>query len=455
MHFIAAAFVILTYPAFVAWMKANPRQIHWAYFGLGLLPFTLNSWNLDGALINWFAWGGYVKGMIITVLDSLALAVITTHRGPRGLPPLSGYLIAYLLAALLSVAFADVTMGSTFYPFQLVRVLILMVAVAKIAPDEKALTWLAMGLSAGITYQAYFCITQKLNGAFQTSGRMGHQNLLGMMAQFVLLLLLAMLAKGTRNRVIMLGVIMSLTVIGLGASRGAVGFSLLGVGVFMVLTIIRQPSRRKWQVIGFASLALALTSPMIIQGMNNRFGQLAQSGQKGAVDAERLAFERAAKAMFADHPMGVGANQYVIVANGQGYSHRAGVIWNWTSRAANVHNTYLLVAAETGWAGLLTFIAMFIAVIVAGWRFSFQNKRDPRGDVVLGCTVTIMMMAIHIQYEWIWVLYQQQYTFAIALGIIGGMTRARALERRERRRQQMAQDLEPEPGLAPMPSPAA
>lgn len=453
MHYIAFIIVLLAIPAFVTWIKSNSPQAKWAYFGLGLLPFTLNSWNLDGSLINWAAWPGYVKGIVLTMMDALALAVIMTHRSPRGLPPLSGYLIAYILAAFLSVAMADVPMGSLFYPFQLLRVLIVMVAVAKIVHDERAFTWLAMGLAAGISYQAGFCIWQRVNGAFQTSGTMGHQNLLGLMAQFVLILLLALLAQGSRNRLVMLGVVSSLTVIGLGASRGAVGFSLLGVSLFMVLSILRQPTRRKWQVGGFAALALVLTSPLIVQGMNNRFEQLARNGQSEGLDLERQAFERAAKAMLADHPFGVGANQYVVVANAQGYSARAGVIWNWTSRAANVHNTYLLVAAETGWLGLLTFIVMFAAIGLAGWRFAFQDRRDPRGEVVLGCAVTITVMAVHIQYEWIWVLYQAQYAFAIMIGIIAGMMRARAIERRELRRRRAAEMLES--NIASVPCPVA
>ncbi|MDE2403621.1 MAG: O-antigen ligase family protein [Sphingomonadales bacterium] len=451
---MAFAIILMAYPGFVSWFRSNPRKLHWAYFGLGILPFTLNSWNLDGALVNWSAWPGYTKGIVITMEDALALAVITLHRKPGGMPPLIGYLIAYMLAGLLSVFQSGVWMGSAFYPFQLLRVVILLAAVAKIASDERALTWLAMGLAAGVAYQAYFCIDQKLHGAFQTAGTMGHQNLLGLMTEFVLVLLLAILAMGSRNRVIMLGVISALVVIGLGASRGAVLFSLGGVALFMVLSIIRRPTQRKWQVVGFAALALALTSPLIIKGMNNRIGQIKQAGGNEGVDLERQAFERAAKAMFADHPMGVGANQYVVVANAQGYSKRAGVIWNWTSRAANVHNTYLLVAAETGWPGLVAFITMFAMAIIAGLRFAFANKRDPHGDVVLACTVTLITTALHIQYEWIWVLYQAQYTFAISLGIISGMIRARAIERREIRRRRLAEESGPDREFGPLPSPA-
>jgi len=70
--------------------QGEPRQRHWAYFGLGILPFTISAWNLDASLISWPAWPGYVKGLVITLLDPLALAVITTNRGPRGLPRCRG-----------------------------------------------------------------------------------------------------------------------------------------------------------------------------------------------------------------------------------------------------------------------------------------------------------------------------------------------------------------------------
>ena len=127
--------------------------------------------------------------------------------------------------------------------------------------------------------------------------------------------------------------------------------------------------------------------------------------------------------------MGVGANQYVVVANTQGYSERAGVIWNWNSRSAHVHNTYLLVAAETGWLGLITFVSLLIAGIVQGLRYAFKDRRDPRGDIVLGCTMAIVTATGQIFYEWVFVTYQAQYVFVISLGIIAGLIRARKAER--------------------------
>jgi predicted membrane protein len=97
---------------------------------------------------------------------------------------------------------------------------------------------------------------------------------------------------------------------------------------------------------------------------------------------------------------------------------------------------------------LLTYIALLGASIWAGWRFAFRQRGDPRGDIALGSTIAIVVMAMHSKYEWITVTYQVQYVIAISIGIISGLVRARALEKRQARRDQAAarQAIEPAAG---------
>ena len=128
--------------------------------------------------------------------------------------------------------------------------------------------------------------------------------------------------------------------------------------------------------------------------------------------------------------MGVGANQYVVVANAQGYSQRAGVIWNYGSRSAHVHHLYLLAAAETGWIGLVALTSLFGWTVLRGFAFAFGNRRNPRGDVVLGASIAVVVAAFHSFYEWIFATASVQYVFAISLGIIAGTIRQVNLERR-------------------------
>jgi O-antigen ligase len=427
MRIVGIILILLSLPALIGWLRANPHQRKWAYAAVGALPFTINAINLDAALISWAGWPGYSKGIILTLLDTLALALLIEGRHPFRNLPLLGPMVAYLLAATLSIAFSGMAMASGFYAFQLLRVLIVFVAVASFAGQPGAIRWLALGLAGGAIFQASVTLYQTLTGAIQASGTMGHQNLLGLMLHFATIPLLALMLAGERHKLIALGVLAGLISVSMGASRGSVGFAAMGVGLICGLSLIRRSSPHKWRIMAVGALALAIIAPVATLSFERRFE--AKPLQEGIYD-ERAALERSANMMWSEHPMGVGANQYVVLANTGGYSARAGVVWTQGSRSANVHNMYLLVAAETGWLGLLTLLSLLGWAIFRGLRFAFANRQDPRGDVVLGATVAIITCAAHGLYEWVFVTYQAQYVFAIALGVIAGLIRQRGVERK-------------------------
>ncbi len=417
MRFIGLAIILLSLPLLIAWLKSRPRQRKWAYCAIGILPFTMGWLNLDASIINWGGWPGYAKGMVVTVLDTLALAIILTSKVSIKKLPMVSLFIAYILAASISMLFSDLPVSSSFYAFQLVRAFVLFVAVASIMSEPKALNWLVYGLAAGAILQGVVTIEQRLSGAAQAAGTMGHQNLLGLMLHFVTFPLLALLLAGHKNKIITLGVLGALTAIALGASRGTIGFAAIGLALLFGMSIMKGMTSHKWKIVGLAVLASFVIIPVAVNSLDRRYGG---GAIEIAPDGERQAFERAAKAMWKDHPMGVGANQYVVTANTDGYSQRAGVVWNSGSRSTNVHNLYLLAAAETGWLGLITLVSLFIGIIIRGLIFAFSNRRDPRSDIVLGAVIAVLTMALHGFYEWVFVLYQTQYLFAISLGIIAG-----------------------------------
>lgn len=429
MRIIGLLLILLSIPVFIAWLRRYPRQRKWAYLGVGILPFVISAFNLDAAFVTWPAWPGYAKGIVVSLLDTLAIAILVTRRAPLKKLPFLIVFLAYLFAVALSIAVSTLPMSSFFYFFQVTRILLVFVAVASFAGDPRAIRWLSYGLALGAIFQAAATVDQRLSGVVQASGTMGHQNLLGLMLHFVTLPLLALLLAGERNKLIMLGVLAALVAVALGASRGTVGFVAIGIVLLLTLSLMRRSTAHKWKMIGLAAVAFAIVAPIAMVSFEERF--TVRPVSEGS-DEERLAFERAAKSMWKDHPMGVGANQYVLVANSEGYSARAGVIWNWTSRAANVHNMYLLAAAETGWPGFLTFIALLLIPTIQGLVFAFRNRRDPRGEVVLGVSVTFLILGLHSLYEWVFVVYHAQYVFAIGLGIVAGCIRQLKIEQRMR-----------------------
>ena len=429
MRILGILLILASLPGLIWWVRAFPQQRKWAYFAIGILPFTMSFANLDVAFINWATWPGFARGLIVSILDTLAIAIILVAKAPFRRLPLFGALGAYLAAVTVSVFVSHQWVSSSFYVFQLLRVTLVFVAVASIAGRPGAVRWIAFGLAAGAIFQGLVTVEQRLSGVVQATGTMAHQNLLGLMLHFVTLPLLALLLAGERSKLIMVGLVASLVAVALGASRGAVAFVAVGVALLLILSLARRMTPHKWKIVGLAVLSLTVVGPVAATSFGERFA----SGTAAALgpDGERQAFERAARAMWRDHPMGVGANQYVVIANSQGYSQQAGVVWNYNSRSAHVHNIYLLAAAETGWLGLVTLIFLFGWSVVRGLAFAFTHRRDPRGDIVLGASVAILVTALHSMWEWVFIVYFTQYVFAIALGIIAGCIRQTKSERRQ------------------------
>ena len=124
--------------------------------------------------------------------------------------------------------------------------------------------------------------------------------------------------------------------------------------------------------------------------------------------------------IFADHPLGIGANNYVLIAN-EGYNRAAGVASGVSSELANVHNVYWLVAAESGYFGLVTFLFFLLRPASLAFLCGWRNRRDPRGDLLLGLGVALLTVYIHSFYEWIIVDFEAQYLFVMTVGLVAGL----------------------------------
>lgn len=420
MRYIGILLVLASVPGFILLLQARPEMRRHAYFGIGLFPLVLSAVNLDAALISGSGFIGHTSGMVLSLLDTLCIGLLATSRKPFHKLPFVVPFLLYLFAVLLATTVARPVVPATFYLFQLLRMFLVFSTVATIIRERDALKLIAFGLALGALIQAVVSLWQRANGVFQVSGTMPHQNTLGMMLHFVTIPLLAMCLTGERSKLIFVGVGGGMICVALGASRGSIGFLFLGIFSLFLLSVIRCPTKRKFTVIGAAVGVSVLVSPIIYSGISQRFDAL----EKNTSDYdERAAFESAATMMATDHLLGVGPNQYVRASNVEGYADAAGVGWAHGSRSAHVHNLYLLMAAETGWFGMISFIIFLVIVIFRGFWYSFKEKLRQSGEVVLGFTIALIVMSLHSLYEWIAITYQVQAMVAIAMGVIAGFVR--------------------------------
>jgi O-antigen ligase len=414
---VALALLLTAAFPICGWLRRNPHQAPKIWILMGFLPFVVADFHLYMAAISW-PWPGYVKGLEISVLDVLAVAIYLALPKKSLLLPFRLSWALYFLAVLLSVLQTSVPMASLFYCWQVARVFLIYAVTANACADEQVAPMLLTGMTLGLCYAAGDALWERVGlGLLQAGGTLGHQNYLGLISHFVTFPSLALLLAGQRGLQPVVAPIAGLITAALTVSRATIGLFGIGfVGLFG-LSAVRRWSGRKAIVLG-GSLALAtLAVPMIISSLQTRFEHQETSGNYD----ERAAFEKAAGMIISDHPMGIGANFYVVAANVEGYNSKAGVAPVIGSDSANVHNVYYLVAAETGYIGLITFVFMLLQPLLVAFRCGWRNRGDSRGDLLLGIGMALLIVYVHSYFEWIFITFSAQYLFALSVGMVTGV----------------------------------
>lgn len=419
MKWIAVALFLAAALLLTLWLRTKPRNAPLAWGLLGFLPFVIGPWHLIVSPFATPVWSGYVKGWDISLIDSVALAIILGTRGRW--PKISNLLpfLAYIAAVIIGVWTAKFGNLAASYLIQIVRVFLVFLAASRVSATEQGQRALLTGLIMGLAVQAVYAIIAKAEGALQTGGSLGHQNLLGFVSHLALMPAFAMFLANKWPRVALLGVMSGLLAVILTASRATIGFSAVGLMMTLILCLLLRFNSHKL-VVGSVGVLLLLGSiPLANATLERRFES--QKTTFFAEDQERVAFENAAWAMIHDNPLGVGPNHYVFIANTEGYSARAGVTWSVGSRNANVHNSYLLVLAETGYLGFLTLCLMLGGALYYSFISALQFRRYAGSEIFVGLFCALVSVILHSLFEWMLVVFPSQYLLAVSFGLISGM----------------------------------
>jgi O-antigen ligase len=217
----------------------------------------------------------------------------------------------------------------------------------------------------------------------------------------------------------------------LGGSRAALGLFAVGFLLVTLLSMRQKMTGRKAATAAALAALVVCAIPVMLWSVDRRSEAQLQSS-----DSERGAFIDAARMIIADHPLGIGANQYVVVANLGGYSDRAGVPWNYADRSAPVHNSYYLVTAELGFLGLVGLISMFGAAVWIGLN-GLRADGALRSELLVGFIVAVIVLMVHIAFEWVFELAVIQYLTAAAFGMIVGIAAPARLKRSARPKREL------------------
>jgi O-antigen ligase len=415
--------ILIMAPALAGLLRSNRRYLVRTCFLLGA-SMLLAGPILWTAPYGWPLWSSPVEGFEISFVDSVAFALFTATRAVRIPLSIKVSFAIICLALTISTAIAYNPIAALFYVWEVLRATLLFLAMARVyATEPRAAIAFLGGLAVGMVGEPVWVALQYMQGAARPGGSFGHSNTFGIAADFVVFPAVALMLGGRRWFWPALAVFSAFVCVVLGGSRASVGLLAAGVLLTTMLSIAHKPSSRKFVFMGGLGFLLLVAAPVMIWSLDRR-----SEAAKESSDQLRGAMKAAARMIIADHPFGVGPNQYSVVANVGGYAGRAGVAWNEQNRRAPVHDTYYLVAAEMGFIGLIGFMALLASLILVGIGCLRRHLPDDDGEVAVGLLAVMIVVSVHIAFEFTFMSFMLHYLFASSAGILAAMwSRSKAL----------------------------
>ena len=409
MRYVGILLILCSFPIFLSILRSGPKAQRWAIIALGALPVVGIALNIDAAFVSWATWPGHTKGIIISLTDTLALAICVRLRNRSDYPQIMWVWIIYIACNIPGIFLGTFITPALFYIVSLIKAAVYCFA-CYIVICRGGLFTLVTGLCVAVFANSGTTILNFLQGEAQPSGLVGHRNYAGMLNNLAVPILLVVGTFARLRAWPLLAVVVAGVAAILGSSRAVL--ILFGVTVFLtlILTLFIKPSKQITQTLAVCVIFSFLAVPIGIQKISQR----SEDGQIVLTkDPERLAFEKAAGMMNKDYPFGVGLNQYAVLANSGGYSAAAGVGWMTASKSAIVHNTYLLVRTEGGPIALFGLLLLFVATIVTSATLMFRRRDNPARVFAVPAFVATVILSIHISIEWVFVSMNTLYAFAL------------------------------------------
>ncbi len=441
---VFALLLVLAVPAMtaLAWQSEKLR----GYLFSALIFATCLGDHGNIHLLSIETYRGPDRGFEVTLVDliawSLAIAVMARKPGRISWVPYNTWLmLLYFGVAALSIVDAPQGLLASFTMVKMLRGFVLywtVVNVLRVGVPVKSI-WRGI-LAIGILFGLYAVYQKYGVGLYRIPATFDHSNTVPLFLNQILPILLVMgLAAGWlsgKASMLSLATVMAmlLTVV-MTFSRGGMVLSLMTIlGVLLV-------ANRKTKSFRVTVASLVVVGGLALGGLAT--GKSIADRFMEAPESSHLAreeFNRAAQAMAADNPLGVGINQFsYVLSNTPKYTNMIKVMAAEKQKGV-CHEVYFLTAAELGWIGLVIFVMVLLRFL---WHASFEAFRRKGFHGLLQAAIALGMLALHLSgfLEWVFRITPIFYMFLVCCGLSVGLADSWRLADRAARKPRRIADV--------------
>jgi O-antigen ligase len=370
---------------------------------------------------------GYLLGISINLSDVFVLILFLLLLAKKALNQVNIHIPSIILAALawlvlssLSFLAAEDSQAAAFQLVNMGKMFLLCLAIAGSVRNDIDLTFVIAGLMLNMVFQSLVGIYQGVTGhplglgilaeatdlskqelsiglASRVMGTLGSPTALGFYLSTGVPFALALLFSRIRRYVKVLAAI-TLCLIGwaliLSLTRAAWGNFLVAICLVLVLAVRRNRISKKGAIVIAGATALVLLGTTLFS--TNLIRSRLTSSDQGSAHG-RITQAIGALAIIQDNPVvGIGLNNYALVS--PRYDQADAAAWN--RYAPIVHNSFLLIAAETGLLGLGAFIVFLVILLVQAWRIIDNAPSDTVWVTGVGILAGLAAMIIHSMVDY-------------------------------------------------------
>ncbi len=363
------------------------------------------------------------RGFEVTLTDLLALALflVLLARHLTGLkvwPRFTGAVLLFGLTALVGTALAPEPLLAGFTLFKFARLFFVYWVLVNVLRAGVPFRTVVGALTALGVFFLLVALKQKyLDGIYRIPGPFDHSNTiplyLNLVAPLVLMASLVERYLPLWRAALGVGAALGMT-FAVVATGSRAGLALNGLAVLTVLAFAAWKARslRVLAVSLGVLVALAVGGAMAADSIIDRLQRAPPASEEA-----RREFNVAASRMAADHPFGVGLNNFShVLDTRESYRSHFRVMAN-EKHSGVAHHIYLLTAAELGYVGL----AAFVWLIVRFWWFALRRGlrlTEPAHFYLLALAVG--MTALHASgfLEWAFRISPVSYQFVFACAFV-------------------------------------